>query len=84
VFDLALVRCRMLKCVAVCCGVLRCVAVCCSVMQCDAVWCSMLRSVLHSKGVRERVAVCFSVLQYVAPPEKTQQTQTQIQTHICT
>jgi len=43
--DEALMRCRVLQCVAVCRGVLQCVAVCCSVLQCVAVCCSVLQCV---------------------------------------
>jgi len=30
-----MVRCNVLRCVAVCCSALPCVAVCCRVLQCD-------------------------------------------------
>jgi len=67
------VRCSVLKCVAVCwqciakcCSVLQCVAVCCSVLQCVAVCCNVLQCAAMCCSVLQCVTVRCSVLRYVA------------------
>ena len=71
------VRCKALRCVAVCCSVLQSDAVCCNVLQCIGIrhdtctlrsseCCSVLQRVAVCCNVLQSDAVCCSMLQCVA------------------